>query len=155
MVSALRIIPVIYNRFSVDFTIKLKVYSSPSTGIWPRGERTGLLIILALDIGYFLPSPPCFETFQAAFLWECTASGQSGGKHRDKAWHWGTFKWSSAPKPLGLIGSTLSGDATLNDIHSFIWAGSRDDAETGAFLASAFIKNPSEATTSASLTSNG
>lgn len=32
------------------------------------------------EIRFLLPSPPWFETFQAAFLWEYMASGQSNNR---------------------------------------------------------------------------
>lgn len=39
------------------------------------------------EIRRLLPSPPWFETFQAAFLWECMASGQSNSRGRENQFH--------------------------------------------------------------------
>lgn len=36
-----------------------------------------------VEIRFLLPSPPWFETFQVAFLWECMASGQSDSRERE------------------------------------------------------------------------
>lgn len=35
-----------------------------------------------VEIRFLLPSPPWFETFQVAFLWEYRASGQSDSRKR-------------------------------------------------------------------------
>lgn len=92
------------------------------------GETDGLSIAPASnksnlascsEIRFLLPSPPCFETFQVAFLGECTASGQSDSRHREKSLTKGTFKCSSPWNPLQYIGPTSFGNATQSDIHSF------------------------------------
>lgn len=63
------------------------------------------------EIRRLLPSPPWFETFQAAFLWECMASGQSNSKGRENRFtsstNKGTFKCSSS-NPLQCIALSLS-----------------------------------------------
>lgn len=71
------------------------------------------------EIRFLLPSPPCFETFQVAFLGECTASGQSDSRDREKSLTKGTFKCSSPWNPLQYIDPNSFGNATKSDIHSF------------------------------------
>ena len=77
--------------------MKLKVSSWPIKRNWSPtsgggdGDTDGLSLIPAetpilaspVEIRFLLPSPPWFETFQVAFLWECMASGQSDSTERE------------------------------------------------------------------------
>lgn len=73
--------------------MKFKVSSCPMKGNWnpTSGGGDGLSLIPAetpslaspVEISFLLPSPPWFETFQVAFLWECMASGQSDSRKKE------------------------------------------------------------------------
>lgn len=49
-------------------------------------------LALPIEVRFPLPSPPWFEIFQVAFLWECMASGQSDSRGRENVLHYPQIK---------------------------------------------------------------